>query len=617
MGGFMDGIEVIRARVAELPAAPGVYRMLNGRGEVLYVGKAKNLRHRVTQYTQPQRHGFGSERIRKMVFETRDLVVVESRSEAEALLLEANLIKSLKPRYNIIFRDDQSYVSVLITDEETPMLRSYRGSRGIKGEYFGPYPSAMAVYRTLDLMERVFRLRTCSAGFFRHRTRPCLKYDIKRCSAPCVNKIAPAAYQRSVAQAKRFLQGEREAVTADLKRQMAEASAALDYERAGELRDSLKAISAVSGLETGLSHALGEADVFALAQTGGHFAVQAFHYRHGQHVGNHTYFPEHTGAEAAPEVLRLFLAQHYASRPVPPEIFCNLAPAEAATLAEALGLHARRKVSVSVPQRGEKKEIVAQAAHNAQASLARKAAESDGWALQLTEFGRLLGVERPIQCIECFDISNLSGKQAVASLVTAGPEGMERRRYRRYAVSGKQTPDDYAMLAEVLERRIFRGLKEENLPDVLMVDGGKGQLNVLARVAEQAGILGQKGSPVLCAIAKGEERDKGLETLFALAENRQINELPINPGTPLIFMLQRIRDEAHRFAITYHRQKRSAAISHSKLDDIPGIGGKKKRDLLLHFGSVKEIEGATVHSLCQVTGISKRLAQKIYDFFHL
>jgi excinuclease ABC subunit C len=677
----MDGIILLKERLKNLPSGPGVYRMLNAKNDVLYVGKAKNLKHRVSQYTQPERMGG---RIRKMVFETRDLVIVSTPTEAEALLLEANLIKSLRPRYNILFRDDSSYVSVLITDEPTPMIRSFRGARKIKGDYFGPYPSALAVYQTLDLMERAFRLRTCSPGFFRHRTRPCLKYDIKRCSAPCVGKIEPDKYRQQVERAKRFLKGDTQIVLADLQTQMADASRSLDYERAGELRDSIRAITSVSGIGNPTTHALPEADVFALVENGGRAMIQVFYYRHGQHIGNHAVFleekdlleqstintaviPAKAGiqgpvtplSDSAPETLRLFLAQHYASRVPPPVILCNQLPNDCPTLTEALSISAGRKIDISTPTRGDRAAIVRQAENNARAALSRKLADGDDWRNQMAALGKILNLQKPIECLECYDISNISGKQAVASQVVAGQTGMLRNRYRRYEIRGKDTPDDYAMMAEVLTRRLRRGMKESSLetvpgegrglageetahngaltsnlkpqtshlPDVIMVDGGKGQLGVLVKVAQELNLLGKPECPTLCAIAKGEERDKGLETIFIatqsvphtsnLTPQTSINELPIYYGTPLIFVLQRIRDEAHRFAITYHRKKREKAISHSRLDDIPGIGPKKKKELLLHFGSLKEIEGADIRQLMQVPGLSKKLAQQIYDFFHL
>jgi len=616
----IDGIEVIRGRLKDLSAGPGVYRMLNAAGEVLYVGKARNLKARLTSYTQPERM---AARIRKMVFETRELVVVETRTEAEALLLEANLIKSLKPRYNIIFRDDASYVSVVITDEETPMIRSHRGARRQKGDYFGPYPSAMAVYRTLDLMERAFRLRSCADSVFRHRTRPCLKYDIKRCSAPCVGKIDHDDYMRLVGEAKRFLKGERGVIVAELQAQMQEFSKQLEFEKAGAVRDRIKALRNVVGRQGGLTHALEEADVFAMVQEGGRIAVQVFYYRDGQHVANQVYFPGSRQLEEAEdlgEALRVFMALHYTQRAVPPCIYCNLEPAERGTLEEALSVSAGKRVRLAVPQRGERRDVVVQAERNALTALRRKSAESDGWARQLEALAEMVGLDVPLETLECYDISNISGRFAVASCVVAGPEGMLKQRYRRYRIKTKSTPDDYAMLREVLDRRIGRGMKEGGLPSVLMVDGGKGQLNVLVDVCREQGLLGAPECPVLVGIAKGEERDKGLETIFVAQVDEHgvvtgLRELPVAYGSPLIFVLQRVRDEAHRFAITYHRASRGKALSVSRLDGIPGVGPGKKKALLLHFGSLEGVRGASVDELAKVPGIGGSLAQVIYDYF--
>lgn len=614
----VDGIEVLKGKLKGLSTAPGVYRMLNGAGQVLYVGKARNLKARVTSYTQPERLGV---RIRKMVFETRELVVVETRTEAEALLLEANLIKSLKPRYNIIFRDDASYVSVVITDEPTPMIRSHRGARKAKGDYFGPYPSAGAVYQTLDLMERAFRLRTCVDSVFRNRTRPCLKYDIKRCSGPCVGRIAAEDYRRTVEEARRFLKGDRKVVLADLQAQMEEASAQMNYEAAGAVRDRIRALSAVQRGQA-LTHGLDEADVFAAVAEGGRVAVQAFYYRNGQHMGNQVYYPQVPDGEDMGEALRVFLATHYVQRVPPPFIYCNVAPAERDMLEEALGVSAGRRIRIEVPSRGDRREIVRQAERNALVAMRRQGAATENWGAQMEALREMVGLEKPLEAVECYDISNISGRFPVASCVVAGPEGMIKNRYRRYRITVKETPDDYAMLREVLTRRVVRGMKEGGLPDILLVDGGKGQLNVLVSVVKEQGLLGQPECPVLCGIAKGEERDKGLETIFVadVAEGEgtvSLRELPVAHGSALIFVLQRIRDEAHRFAITFHRESRGKALAVSRLDGIPGVGPTKKKALLLHFGSVEAVRGANVEELARVGGIGHELAQVIYDYFQV
>ncbi len=619
-----DGADVLRARVRDLPTAPGVYRMLDGDGRVLYVGKARNLRARVTQYTQFDRMVV---RIRKMVFETRDLVVVETRTEAEALLLEANLIKSLKPKYNISMRDDSSYVSVVITGDETPLIRAHRGARA-RGNgpdhatYFGPYPSAAAVYSTLDLMERAFRLRTCGDATFRHRTRPCLKYDIKRCSGPCVGKIDPAAYARSVAQAKRFLQGERQDVLAELQAQMATHAAALDYEAAAAVRDRIQALASVVSARGALTHALDDADVFGMVVEGGRVAIQAFYYRNGQHVGNHVFYPTYDDDSDGDtgELMRVFVALHYVQRRAPPLIVANIAPADADELAEALRVATGRSVRLEQPQRGDKADIVQHAVDNARAALHRKVAESGNWSNQMALWAEMLGREA-VGRVECYDISNISGRYPVASCVVAGPDGMDKARYRKYAVQTKNTPDDYAMLREVLTRRVARAAKENDWPDVLLVDGGKGQLNVLVDVMRAAGALFADGTPALVGIAKGEERDKGLEVLFHACPDTDdeggvaLRQLPIAKDSPLIFVLQRIRDEAHRFAITYHRSKRAKALEASRLDDIPGVGAAKKKALLLHFGSVAAVRGADEAALAAVPGIGPVLGGMIYRYF--
>jgi excinuclease ABC subunit C len=608
----IDGLPLLKKKLKSLPAGPGVYRMLDEAGKILYVGKAKNLRHRVTSYTQPERMG---RRIRKMVFETRDLVVVETTTEAEALLLEANLIKSLKPKYNVTFRDDTSYISILITDEETPQIRSYRGSRKEKGQYFGPYPSAEAVHKTLDVMERIFGLRTCSPGIFRHRTRPCLKYDIKRCSAPCVGRIGPQEYAQRLQEATLFLQGKGTQVQKRVHKRMAAAAAAQDYETAAVERDRLRFLTEVSSNRTGLTHALAEADVFALVMQGGRACVQGFFYRNGQHAGNQSYTPKIMADMPPPEVLRLFLAQYYAAHPPPPAIYTNIVPVDQAVLAEALSVTAGRKVKLETPQRGAKATLVEQAARNAQATLNRQAAEGEGWRTQMAAFGEMLGLTTPPARVECFDISNISGKQPVASLVVAGTEGMDKKAYRRFKVTSKNTPDDYAMMQEVLLRRYQRLLKDHTaLPDIIMVDGGKGHLNILVTVMKNLDILDDPACPALVAIAKGEERNKGLEQIFHW--QKRIVQLAVPHHAPLIFLLQKVRDEAHRFAIGFHRQQRGKALTSSVLENIPGIGPKRKKALLLHFGSLASIKSASIEELAKVEGVSKGRAGDIHAFFH-
>ncbi len=611
-----DGLHYLQAELPRLPTAPGVYRMLNDAGAVLYVGKARNLKARVTQYTQPTRL---PTRIRKMVFETRQLVTVQTHTEAEALLLEANLIKSLKPKYNITLRDDSSYVSVVITGDATPLIRSHRGAQRakVKGDtYFGPYPSAGAVYQTLDFMERVFKLRTCSDTTFAHRTRPCLKYDLKRCTAPCVGKIAPESYTADVTAAKQFLQGERTKLLATLQTQMNDAAAQLHYEAAAAARDRIRAISQLTEASGAVTHILPEADVFALVTDGGKACIQAFYYRGGQHVGNHLFWPVYAAeSEGNAELMRVFLALHYAARPAPMRVVCNLEPADAAALAEALTTTSGKQVKIEAPTRGEKAEIVARAKQNAAHALHKRLSESGNWQAQLNELAKLLQIG-DITKLECTDISNISGKYAVASQVCAGPEGMEKNRYRKYKIETKSTPDDYAMLREVYTRRFARMVQEppEHWPQVMLVDGSKGQLNVLIECAQAAGLWGNENSPQLLGVAKGEERGKGLETFYH-ATPRGLHILPIAYNSPLIFVLQRIRDEAHRFAITFHRASRATALSVSRLDEIPGVGPTKKKALLQHFGSVAAVRGASLSQLEDVPGLGKALARIVFDYF--
>ncbi|MFZ2619532.1 MAG: excinuclease ABC subunit UvrC [Alphaproteobacteria bacterium] len=613
----IDGIDYLKTQLALLPSCAGVYRMLNGKGELLYVGKAKHIKKRVTQYTQPERM---AARIRKMVFETRELIVVHTASEAEALLLEANLIKSLKPKYNILFRDDASYVSVLITKDDTPRISAYRGTSKVKGTLYGPYPSATAVYETLDVMERVFQLRTCKDSEFAHRTRPCLKFDIKRCSGPCVGKIAPEAYAARVKQAQRFLTGQEDIVRGDIQADMAKASSAMDYETAAMHRDRLQALTAVTTNRTALTHALPHGDVFAVAQVGGQACIQAFFYRNSRHVGNRAWYPTVEENMETGELLTQFMIQYYTRQTVPPVVLCSTEPVGLDALTEALETHSGHKVDIAVPQRGDKAEIVRQALHNATESLQRKVAESGGWQTQMAAFGTMLGLNKTPERIECFDISNISGKQAVASLVVAGAEGMDKRAYRKFTIKEKDTPDDYAMMRETLTRRYAKLVKEDAaqtetiFPDIILVDGGVGHLNVLVEVAQTVGLLTHPRCPALCSIAKGEFRDKGLESIF-LHTPAGIQQLPIPLHSPMIFVLQRIRDEAHRFAIGFHRQKRSKDLTQSGLDAIPNIGGKRKKALLLHFGSLQGVKQASVDDLAKVPGINHELAEQIFGWF--
>ena len=608
----MDGFKILKDRLADLPPAPGVYRMLNQRGDVLYVGKAKNLKNRVGQYTQPERL---VQRIKRMVFETTALQIVETATEAEALLLEANLIKSLKPRYNVRLTDDSSYLGILFTKHEAPRLVPHRGARQKAGQYFGPYPNGEAVRRTIDTLERAFQLRTCKDSIYINRTRPCLKYDIKRCCAPCVGYVSPQQYAARVKQACMFLQGQSKTVQNQMQQDMLAASEAQNYEHAAQLRDRLQALQAITGESGALTHGLKTADVFALALEGGKAVVQAYIYRNGQHVNNQLYHPVTAQEDDPTVVMSAFLAQYYAGRTPPGHIYVNVLPAEVDMLRAALTEREGKKIQIQQPQRGEKAQIVAQAVHNARQAVQRNLAETQNWSAQMSALADLLDLPQTIHRVECFDVSNISGKQAVCSMVVAENEGMNKKQYRLFKIQSKDTPDDYAMMHEALTRRYTRVLKEEAaLPDVILVDGGRGHLRTLVDVMQVLDLLDTPACPALCAIAKGLEREKGKETIFQY-KNCATHVLPIPHQTPLIFVLQRIRDEAQRFAIGAHRNQRGKTLTQSTLDGIPGIGGKRKKALLLHFGSPQAVKEATVDQLAQVPGISRALAQEIWGWF--
>lgn len=629
----MDGIKFLQERVKLVSSAPGVYRMLNARGDVLYVGKAKNLKNRLTNYTQE--NGL-SNRIRKMVFETRELIVVETTSEQEALLLEISLIKSLKPKYNVIFRDDASYPYIHITHhEEAPRLTHHRGKRKGKGQFFGPYPDAKAMYQTMEEMEKVFQLRTCKDTDYATRTRPCLKHQIKRCSAPCVGKISAVAYKASVHDAVSFLKGKGDAVQARLQNLMQQAAVEMEYEAAADYRDRLQALSKILSKQMAMGTDVKTADFVAFSRSGSKGCLQIFSYLDGRQVGHINLFPKVDETDDEAEILRILLLAYYLESPrVPPEIYVAHDVAEKDAVASALAVRYEelygksRKITLSQPQKGSKLDILKRVQVNANEALKRKQAQGASWKKQLEHFAKILGVDRAVTRIETFDISNIQGRHPVASMVVAGEEGMLKRDYRKFSIKGEDRPDDYRMMRETLTRRYTRLLKETlkaekdetaeapAWPTVIMVDGGKGHLRVLTEVMEALDVLthlGEENAPILCAIAKGEYRDKGLETIF-----QQGREFPLDIefNSPLKFMLQVIRDESHRFAIGYHRQKRSKETIKSVLDDIPNVGPKRKRALLLEFGSAAGVKDASVDDLKRVDGISEELAQFIYDYLH-
>ncbi len=615
-------------RFAKLaPSAPGVYRMIDANGDVLYVGKAKNIRKRVAAYVRPAGH---DSRISRMIAATATLEFVTTKTETEALLLEANLIKRLRPRFNVLLRDDKSFPYILITtDHWAPQILKHRGARTRPGRYYGPFASAGAVNRTINALERAFLVRSCSDSYFEARTRPCLLYQIKRCSAPCTREIDFAGYSELVREANEFLSGRSQSVQKELAREMDKASTALDFERAAIYRDRLSALSAIQSHQGINPRSIEEADVFAVHQAGGYSCVEVFFFRTGQNWGNRAYFPKADRAIGADEVLSAFLAQFYDDKPPPRLILVSHEFEERALLSEALGAKAGRKIEVGAPKRGERKELVQHAMANAREALARKLAETSSQQKLLRELTETFALPSAPRRIEVYDNSHISGTNAVGAMVVAGPEGFRKNQYRKFNIrSADLAPgDDYGMMREVLQRR-FKRLLEENprtmidgvlsvfkgddedqpWPDLVLIDGGQGQLKA---AQETLSALGVTNLP-LVAIAKGPDRDAGRETFFM--PGRDPFKLP--PRDPLLYFIERLRDEAHRFAVGSHRARRKKDIRSSGLQEIPGIGPTRKRALLRHFGTVKAIERASLPDLAQVPGINAETARKIYEFFH-
>jgi excinuclease ABC subunit C len=607
------GVGVIADALKNLPGSPGVYRMLNKSGDALYVGKARNLKKRVGAYTQL---GKLPERLRRMVSETVQLEVVTTHTEVEALLLEINLIKRLMPRYNVLLRDDKSFPYILITgDHPAPQIAKHRGARARKGDYFGPFASAGSVHRTITALQRAFLLRSCADSVFASRTRPCLLYQIKRCAGPCVERISLADYGALVDQARDFLAGRSREVQQRLGAEMQAASDALDFERAAALRDRIRALASVQAHQDINVAEIHDADVIAAHQAGGQTCVQVFFFRAGSNFGNRGYFPSHDRNLPLAQVLAGFLAQFYANKPPPPLILVNELPAETALLAEALAIKAERKVEILRPIRGARRNLIDHALANAREALARRLAENSSQRHLLEGVQRVLGLEQPPQRVEVYDNSHLQGRNAYGAMIVAGPEGFNKSAYRKFAIAGEAAPgDDYAMMREMLTRRFARAQKDDpdrergQWPDLVLIDGGAGQLAMAQAALDDLGI----DDVALCAIAKGPDRDAGRERFFL--PDRE--PFALEPRDPILYYLQRLRDEAHRFAIGTHRAKRSADIARSPLDEIPGIGGKRKRALLLHFGSARGVAAAGLTDLETVAGISKAVAKKVYDHFH-
>ncbi len=610
----LSGAELIAARLRLLPSGPGVYRMLDETGKPLYVGKARSLKKRVAAYARPARL---PERLRMMVAQTVDLVVVTTHTEAEALLLESNLIKELKPRYNIILRDDKSFPFILLrTGTDWAQLVKHRGARNAKGEYFGPFASAGAVNRTLNTLQKVFPLRNCSDSIFASRTRPCLQYQIKRCTAPCVGLIEREDYDEIVEQTRSFLSGESRDLQRTLSKRMEEASDALDFETAAIYRDRIRALTQIQARQGINVESLGEADVIAAHQEGGNTCIEVFFYRAGQNYGNRTYYPSHARTIPPEEVLEAFVGQFYIDKRPPTTVLVSHDLPNEALVAEALSVRAERKVSVSRPQRGTRRQLMDSAVANAREALVRRLSESSAQRKLLDGVADALGLDGPPQRIEIYDNSHISGTNALGAMVVSGPEGLEKNAYRRFNIRSKEIApgDDYGMMREVLTRRFGRALREDpdreggTWPDLVIIDGGQGQLSVAMEVFDELGITDQ---PIV-SIAKGPDRNAGRERFYM--PDRSPFSLPLQD--PILYFMQRLRDEAHRFAIGSHRNRRSKAIERSAIDEIDGIGAKRKRALLNHFGSAASVARAGLADLEKVEGISTTVAKRIYDHFH-
>ncbi len=608
-----SGARAIEAALQTMPGSPGVYRMLNTKGDVLYVGKALNLKKRVTAYTQPVRL---PERLRRMVAETAAMEVVTTPTEAEALLLEANLIKKLAPRYNILLRDDKSFPWLMLTEDHPyPQIAKHRGAQVRQGSYWGPFASGLAVNQTLNTLQRVFLLRNCADTVFANRTRPCLLFQIKRCAAPCVGKISEADYARLVTQAKTFLSGKSVAIQRELAAEMERAAEALEFERAASLRDRIRSLTHVQGQDVINPASLDNADVIALHQAAGQSCVQVFFVRGGHNNGTRAFFPAQAKGEDPPDVMAAFLAQFYDDKPPPPLVLVNHIPAEDTLIAQALSLKAGRKVEILRPRRGEKHAVVAHAETNAREALERRLAENAAQTRLLEGVATLFDLPAPPARIEIYDNSHIMGANAYGVMVVADAQGFNKAAYRKFAIKGPITPgDDFAMMREVMTRRFARAQKEDpdrsagTWPDLVLIDGGAGQLSATAAVLRDLGI----DDVLLVAIAKGPDRDAGREWLHR--EGHAPVQLP--PRDPVLYYLQRLRDEAHRYAITTHRSGRSKNLRSSELDDVPGIGAARKRALLNHFGSARAVKAAGLADLEAAPGISSATARRIYAHFH-
>jgi excinuclease ABC subunit C len=608
------GMALIQDEVKRLPDRPGVYRMLGEGGEALYVGKAKSLKKRVTHYAQGRFH---TQRIAHMVHLTRAMEFTTTRTETEALLLESNLIKRLKPRFNVVLRDDKSFAEILIRrDHAAPQIRKHRGVHSIDGDYFGPFASTWAVNRTVNILQKAFLLRSCSDSVYETRTRPCMLHQIKRCSAPCTGLISMEGYGELVEEAHDFMRGKSRAVMRRLSDEMAAAAEDMEFEIAARLRDRIRALSAIS-MEQGINpETVDEADVFALHAEGGQACVQVFFFRAGQNWGNRAYFPRVDKADEDGDIIDAFLGQFYEDKPVPRLILLSHAAPNAELIAEAFCLKVGHKVEIATPQRGEKRRLVEHALTNAREALGRKMAESSAQTKILAAVCEAFGLEGSPERIEVYDNSHIMGTNAVGGMIVAGPEGFQKNQYRKFNIRSQDlTPgDDYGMMREVLTRRFGRLVKEEEAgetparPDLVLVDGGAGQLQAALEIMADLGV----DDIAVVGVAKGPDRDAGLERFFMPGKE----PFMLEPKSPALYYLQRLRDEAHRFAIGSHRVRRSIEMRKNPLDEIEGVGPGRKKALLHAFGSAKGVSKAAVADLAKVEGVSAQLAQRIYDFFH-
>ncbi len=618
---YRSGMEVIGSFVRTLPGAPGVYRMFDVAGEVLYVGKARNLKKRVSSYARGVAH---TNRVARMIAETAGMEFVTTATETEALLLEANLIKQLRPRYNVLLRDDKSFPYIVVTgDHPAPQLTKHRGARTRKGDYFGPFASVGAVNRTVNALQRAFLLRTCTDSYFENRTRPCLLYQIKRCAGPCTGEVSPQDYAGLVIEARDFLSGRSSAVKARLATEMQAASESLEFERAARYRDRLAALSAIQSTQDVNTQSVEEADVFAIAAEAGQFCIEVFFFRSFQNWGNRAYFPRADRSLTPGEVLQSFVAQFYDDKPPARLVLLSEEIEDAALMAQALGERAGHRIEIAVPRRGEKADMVGHAARNAHEALARRLAETTSQARLMGALATALALPAVPRRIEVYDNSHLSGTNAVGAMIVAGPEGFMKAHYRTFNIRSESlTPgDDYAMMREVLSRRFGRLKKEEvreadpdaagrfpSWPDLVLIDGGAGQLEAARAVLAELNI----NDVPLVGVAKGRDRDAGRETFFI--PGRTPFKLP--PRDPALYFIQRLRDEAHRFAIGTHRARRKRDISRNPLDEIAGVGPARKRALLLHFGTAKAVSRASIEDLRRTPGVNEATARLVYAFFH-